>query len=572
MDLKVFRLYFLSAEKMISDSILKHKKIIPLFSFLLIIIFSGMLVAGITADQKVLNEKVKNFYGLDSLPPKYQGGFVYQLAVREIYNQLSSELKKTFDKMVALPSRQDSAFSPTGRFIMHFDRSGPNAVPAEDLLANGIPDFIDSAGVFLDYCWQIEVEQLGYRQPLGSDGQPVLTYAILFTNLSDYGFTHVIDALGDGKFSSYIEMDNDFQSNALYTRGLDGLRVTCAHELHHAIQLSYRFRSKEIFIFEMTGTWIEEIVYSDINDYFQYLPHIFNNYGSIALTGRDFRSEYGNSIFLHMLSQKYGQDIVRQIWERLIIEEAPDALNSSLEEQGGTFKNALNDYGKWMYFTGDRSLPSFFYAEADSYPQITINNNFIFTGNENYNDTFLIRPYSFNYFKAERVRNVRSLLRAKPQTAGSHIRVNFFNEDLLNREPTNGSSNSQLIVNQTGKDIIIAVSNSSDKADSVYFSFIADTSVTPDSSAHNQVAFGPNPVKVDDGKPRFFYAVPARSEIIIMDLNQKPVKILKNSLNTSARLQWDLKDSNGQLVNSGVYFYVSRGGNKNTIGKIAVVH
>jgi hypothetical protein len=539
-----------------------------------IVLSIASLLAGLTAQQKELDEKVKSFYGLEALPPKYQRGFIYQFAVRQIYDQLSPQEQETFQKMFAVPERQASAISPSGRFILHYDTTGFHAVITDDILSNGIPDFIDSAGVFLDYSWQVQIDQLGYQQPIDINGNPAGNYNIYFTRLStgSYGVTTWLDpGQSNDRYASYIEMDNTFSSSALFTNGLEALKVTCAHELHHAIQLSYRLRGSDIFFFEMTSSWMEEIVYPEVNDYFQYLPYIYGNYTINGLNKRDGISEYGNALYLHMLSGLYGNDVVKEIWEQIPQQEAISAINTVMQGKGSSFAGSFNDYAKWMYFSGERALPTFFFAEADSYPTISINNDLIFSGDENFYQKIRVRPYTFNYFKAENIKNLRTIIKAKPDSSVTHIRLNFFNENTLESIPVNGNNGTQIILDQSGQDMVIAVSNSSNYADSVYFSFIVDELIIPDSSDHNPIAFGPNPVVLNDIPAAYFFAVPPQQEIIIMNINQKPVRILKNYLNMEARLEWDLKDSDGRLLKSGIYFYVFQHRAKTKVGKIAVV-
>ena len=86
-----------------------------------------------------------------------------------------------------------------------------------------------------------------------------------------YGFTYPERA--GRTSSSYLEIDNDY-ANPIYqqTKGLDALRVTIAHEFHHAIQFGYYQGSDSIWWQESTSTWMEEVVYPDVDDYLQYLP------------------------------------------------------------------------------------------------------------------------------------------------------------------------------------------------------------------------------------------------------------------------------------------------------------
>ena len=72
---------------------------------------------------------------------------------------------------------------------------------------------------------------------------------------------------------SYLELDNDY-TNPVYqqTKGTDALRVTIAHEFHHAVQFGYYQGTDGVWWQESTSTWMEEVAYPHIDDYLQYLP------------------------------------------------------------------------------------------------------------------------------------------------------------------------------------------------------------------------------------------------------------------------------------------------------------
>jgi len=50
-----------------------------------------------------------------------------------------------------------------------------------------------------------------------------------------YGQTTSENNVGLSRWTSYIEIDNDFIG--FYTIGINAARVTAAHEFHHAIQM-----------------------------------------------------------------------------------------------------------------------------------------------------------------------------------------------------------------------------------------------------------------------------------------------------------------------------------------------
>jgi len=305
-------------------------------------------------------------------------GTQYDLAVEINKDKLDPKLYEMYAQIKRVdPVRQRSLLSPSGFFELHWDDTGSHAVPQEDLSGNSYPDFIDSAAVILDHVRETQVEQMGYLPPPGEDGNPAIPYHIYFTNQLAYGYTVPVytipEHLPRTTYTSYIELDNNFSVYYFPTQGLDGLKVAAAHEFHHAIQFGYNVRGEDIYFFEMTSTWMEEHLYPEINDYLNYLDYFFINVSNsrFDLSG-DF--PYGNSIYLHMLEAQFEASIMRLIWENITIETSLSAISSSLERNNTTWFESLAEYGRWLYYTGDRTIPDQFFTDALFFPEITIKN------------------------------------------------------------------------------------------------------------------------------------------------------------------------------------------------------
>ena len=76
-----------------------------------------------------------------------------------------------------------------------------------------------------------------------------------------------------GRFVTYMSVHNDFSfvtPDSL--KGLPALKVTLAHEFHHAIQLGgYGYWTNQVYFHELTSTWMETVAYPGIPDYLHYL-------------------------------------------------------------------------------------------------------------------------------------------------------------------------------------------------------------------------------------------------------------------------------------------------------------
>ena len=77
-------------------------------------------------------------------------------------------------------------------------------------------------------------------------------------------------------------IDNDY-AGGYYSTGINGARVTVAHEFHHGIQCgnyspknsSSLYRNSDVFYYKLTSTAMEEFVVDVVNDYYSFYTIIF---------------------------------------------------------------------------------------------------------------------------------------------------------------------------------------------------------------------------------------------------------------------------------------------------------
>ena len=210
--------------------------------------------------------------GSDMIPDRAVCGTPVVLSLASNWGRLSKPTQETFAALFQRPVRQKTAISPKGRFQIHYDTTGGNAVALTDADRNGTPDYVDEVAATFDYIWTLEIETLGYHAP-PSDGDSY--YDIYILNLatqSVYGFTYP-ESFQSAITSSYMEIDNNYTDSIYQTRGLDGLHVTAAHEFYHAIQFGYYADFDAAWWQEATATWMEEVAHPEVDDYLQYLHY-----------------------------------------------------------------------------------------------------------------------------------------------------------------------------------------------------------------------------------------------------------------------------------------------------------
>ncbi|MFQ6091767.1 MAG: MXAN_6640 family putative metalloprotease [bacterium] len=274
--------------------------------------------------------------------------------------------------------------TPSGLFKIWYVTTTDDAPDLSDIEpADGVPDWVNRCGEIFDHVWAKEIDQMGYRQPPqdgswypeGEDYGGDSKYDVYIEDLgrSIFGYTQSEQRVSGRSMTSYIVIDNDYEWYPSYNRGrepIDGAKVTAAHEFFHAIHFGYdAVETSDQYWMEMSSTWMEDVVYDDVDDYLKYLKSFFDH-PEWSLDYFSGLYPYGASVWVIFLSENYGQDIVRKIWEGCVTSSALSAMQTSLNNQGSGLAEAFKSFSAWNYFTGSRANPNLYYEEGADYPEV----------------------------------------------------------------------------------------------------------------------------------------------------------------------------------------------------------
>ena len=534
--------------------------------FVFILIFNSY---GFQIDNKsILDEFIKSEISGQPTFHDIKCGTRYGLAVESHKDKIDPGLYENYIQFKkSEPIRQRSVVTPAGFFQLHWDDSSSHAVPQEDLSGNGYPDYIDSAAVILDHVWNIQVEQMGYLPPPGEDGNPAIPYQIYFTNHFNYGVTWKGDLvaanLPDTSFTSYIEIDNDFSEYYFPTKGLDGLKVTAAHEFHHAIQFGYSFRDDDVYFFEMTSTWMEEYLYPEIDDYLNYLDFFFE---VVSNSRFDFNNNtlypYANSIYLQMLEEQHGASIIRSVWEKIRTEKSLSALISTLEENNSTWFESLGEYGLWLYYTGDRAISGKYFTDALFFPEISIKSEDIIEFDAAYVDDVTIGEIANRYLEFQKVRgkiiDIQVIANDNLEN-GFRLMTPHSNSDLY-------PVNTQITSDPIDSDQMVLVITNAERNGTLT---TIDVNLNGSIDLTSIYPF-PNPVNTKDAAIVRFQNVPPEAELHIFNTSGKRIARVENQ-GTSRVRSWYLKNDDGHKVAGGIYMFLVQGDGLLKTGKFSIV-
>jgi len=295
-------------------------------------------------------------------------------------NELDASLQSALTQVLMRPTTQKSIL--VGNFRIHYDTTGEHEPAILDAQHNRIPGtanrYADSVGAIVNYALRFERDSLGFLPPPpdnGSGGGTEFDIYIQELGGSYYGFTNpetpIINRPDGGTFTTYITIDNDFNfvtpdSN----KGLPGLRVTLAHELHHAVQIgNYAYWSNDVYFYEITSVWMEDAVFTGVNDYYQYLRSSQGHFRrpDVAFTSNGLIM-YSRGIWGNFVAKRFGSQTMLRSWEYVRDYRPIEAIDNALRDVGSGFRQAFGEWSVWNYYTGERANPAKFYPEGSFYP------------------------------------------------------------------------------------------------------------------------------------------------------------------------------------------------------------
>ena len=329
----------------------------------------------------------------------------------EIKDQLSASTIREIETMFAISDSETkySYTSPSGVFIFHYDTSGSNGVSAERTLPGAIeaeiPDYIYKAAFAADSSYRYQVEQLGFSDFAESSPLDVfvenIQYYGEFRYMGNRTSIHIHNNYNGFPPNTHPEGD---QTGALY--------VTLAHEIKHAIQYEANRLRSPIAWEEMDATMMEEVVFNDVNDYYNYIfnpsrahePNFFSIFGNPQ---NPTPVAYAHITWMLYFEEVYGIDFWVDTWDE-IEEEVNngrlipflDAIERSLAARGERFASGHLKNHLWHLGSGEEFADADFgFRERQFYPNPSITDELIFVPDSISNTG--LRPLAANYIRAD---------------------------------------------------------------------------------------------------------------------------------------------------------------------------
>jgi hypothetical protein len=367
---------------------------------------SPSLIEKAYADRKINSEErilflVYSLTDIHRLPQQFHsntiekcGSWIFDLIMYQ-YGSLSFRTKAELKKYniqpyaAARPVGLDSSRS-SSHFKVHYsiNFSDSNSISPSDLDGNSTPDYVDNIIMALEEVWSFEIDTMDYTPPpaYGAEGgDSKYDVYLLKIESGTYGYVASENLIGDNPNSSGVTEINAATSFMVlrnnfigYQAGeLSAIRITAAHEFFHSIQNGYDVFEKA-WMKEAASAWIEDEVYDDINDNYQYLEDWFAD-PTVPLDATTAESPghwYGSWIFFRYISEYIGgRGTIKLIWEKSIGYDSFNgnfsfaAINDVLTSKGKTFEQVFKDFTITNLY---RTIPPYDYEEGEYYPNIDI--------------------------------------------------------------------------------------------------------------------------------------------------------------------------------------------------------
>ncbi|MBZ0268128.1 T9SS type A sorting domain-containing protein [bacterium] len=477
-----------------------------------------------------------------------------------IRSQLAPHVVDTIDGLLEQDLQNADSWS-TAHLRFSYRTTGPDAVPADDLDANGVPDFVERVGAWGETAWAAYVDAAGFPAPFLRDG----LVDVSFREMSAYGYTHPVDGVTALVLHRSFE---GFPQNRDPEGSVFGAaKVTVAHELKHASQYAASGWTEPSGWLEADATWAEDFVFDATDDYLRYLP-----YGSpVSHPDHWMPASYEDCLWQHCVAQAYGVDALVDYFARraaVPTESVMQSFDHVLRARGTDLTHALTTLGVWSYFSGANApgRPAGF-ADADLYPTPPLHSHLHAAG-----DVLTDRIPAMATHLVLALRDGRT---GRPSVSFVGERTGVFAltaivTDLLGRRavwrlpmvsPNSGAAELPMDWEDVAA-IVVLATNGSDTASSGYSLTLNDQGAVgvDEGLAANRLSLEParpNPFRVRT-TIAFSLPAPRTVQLSIYDVGGRLIRQLHAGSELPAgphQIDWDGHDHAGRAAAPGVYYY-----------------
>jgi len=465
------------------------------------------------------------------------------------------------------PNLPETYITPEGHFKIHFTTSGDDAIDNTITNDKNVPDYAYEAGLAAEKAYHLLIDVVGFSSPPndGIDGNEIDIY-IIDWNGSYYAMTYPENEVNETSrrydYTSFLEVDNNYDENSYTTHGIDALHVTVAHEFFHMVQLGYNWfpsnnlagvSSGDQYFLEWSSTWFEEFCYPEVDDYVQYTGWFLESPLKSIWSNSYW---YSHGIFLRYLTDRYGENLLLKIWEKIKTKSAFIAMSEVVENETNiSLLEHWQDFYSLCYFTGKRYNSEFSLSEdAEQFPLLTFSTGNKYTYN---NPTYIsstAQPFSTIPVMVDFSENQYIGLEKNEVYKDTLLIKSLLNRDAISPQIKELSLQygANIGLTQNSDTLILFITNSSQQLPAMFFSMklknnplpwipIELVSVFPNPTKSSQISLN---INLDDRTDWL--------KISIFDLIGEEI-FKKKYLNHNPNFTREIVFNNGKYLSSGIY-------------------
>lgn len=345
----------------------------------------------------------------------------------------------------------ESYISDSGKFIIFYETTGQDAVPLADENSNSIPDYVEWVAEASDFSYDYEVNTLGFADFIPNGSQ----YRVTIANGGAYGFTFR-NSNAPGGTEIGIENDFDgFPANDDPEGDQKGaIKVTMAHEIKHAIQFAQNgWNGDSDRWAEMDATLMEEVVYDEVNDYYNYLDGFGNNFFR-APTRTLIPGSYDDIAWALYFHERFGADFWKEVWAFLEEDTTVtflEAVELAIQSYELSFEEAITEAMLWHFASGEFSNVLYGFDESSFYPTPRITESFDSLQTE-FADSVSLSRFSGRYYNFDLLETEQNLVQINFLPSNSTLQVGliaYYNNGSVETRFINNTDSNVVNASQT---------------------------------------------------------------------------------------------------------------------------
>lgn len=286
------------------------------------------------------------------------------MEARQNYEFLSQEDKNYLASFLNIDESYftDTYTTPDNFFKIYYRATGDDSAKWIDKDDSGYPDLIENYGRWFSYSLDKYME-FGLERPKTEGADLYKVYVTDNKNIINDGVLGYTSPqhYSSAPTGSYIVVRYDYTS---YSPGKPkgykdsvAAQITIIHEFMHAVQMAYSASNLNMFAKEGIAVWSEMWGFPEQNDPVDYVSNFYSK-SNIGLNydprgeynpdgnsnGTYYTYPYGSWTFYRYLTDRYGDNLIKDLYEFSRKQIELQALNSTLEKHGHTLNRVAQEF------------------------------------------------------------------------------------------------------------------------------------------------------------------------------------------------------------------------------------